>query len=67
MAIYRFSGDRFYNGSPYAFELHVFSVLQCPVLSVCDVGGRIVAKRLDGSNHQDATWHGGRPRLRPHC
>jgi len=33
------------------------------VLSVCDVG----VLWLDGWMNQDETWHGGRPRPRPHC
>ena len=51
------------------------SVLSCPVcmyvcpsvylscLSVCDVG----VSWSNGRMHQDETWHGGRPRPRPHC
>ena len=35
-------------------------VLSCPV---CDVGGLWP----NGWMHQDETWHGGRPRPRPHC
>ena len=35
----------------------------CPVLSVCDVG----VLWPNGWMDQDETWHGGRPRTRPHC
>jgi len=37
--------------------------LPCSALSVCDVG---VLWR-NGWMDQDETWHGGRPRPRPHC
>jgi len=37
--------------------------LSCPVLSVCDVR----ALCPNGWTDQKETWHGGRPRLWPHC
>jgi len=35
----------------------------CPVLSICNVGVLWPNSWMD----QDETWHGGRPRSRPHC
>jgi len=40
-----------------------YGTVVSPVLSVCDVG----ALWPNGWMYQDATWHGGRPWLRPHC
>jgi len=51
-------GHRLYNGSPYAILPMSFSVL-----SVCDVG----ILWPNGWMDQDETWHGCRPRPRPHC
>jgi len=45
------------------------SYLSCSVcavsLSVCNVGVGLLWP--NGWMDQDETWHGGRPRLRPHC
>ena len=38
-------------------------ILRIVVLSACDVG----VLWQNGWMGQDATWYGGRPRLRPHC
>jgi len=35
----------------------------CPVLTVCDIG----VLWPNGWMDQNETWHGGRPRPRPHC
>ena len=55
-------GARLYNGLLYAIgPLSILSRL-C-YLSVCGVG----VLWPNGWMDQDETWHGGRPRLRPHC